>query len=310
MNVIFTRPQGSFLRARASAADAPSSADSDNIRKPQSVKPSLAASPSPVLSHSVDDNHEKDLNPPPASTSFSKSLPLPLPIHLTLPSIPQRPALPSPLKFLWFHRENSLEKDISLEKKIEPDDGDPLSSTAAPRLGDVEAPSEGLESGKDDIQSHKADEESTSGASDRFRSWLPNLVNLAYLQSKYGFRFPKSGGEEAEHHVRVPGMCHECDCEACEGDLYLQSEPKLRKHVMRFEVPVVHDKDSFREFLHRVQYADVEFISRMSFLADQAYYIPEIKVIISAMMHLLFYLSISVCGVIRIVWRVEWHGIV
>jgi hypothetical protein len=80
--------------------------------------------------------------------------------------------------------------------------------------------------------------------------------------------------------VRVPGLCHECECEACEGDHYLQSEAKLKKHVMHFEVPVVHDKDTFREFLHRVQYTDMKFISHMAFLANQAYYIPEIKVII------------------------------
>jgi hypothetical protein len=42
----------------------------------------------------------------------------------------------------------------------------------------------------------------------------------------------------------------------------------------------VHDKDTFREFLHRVQYTDMKFISHMAFLANQAYYIPEIKVII------------------------------
>lgn len=271
MNVILCRPQRSCLCARASAADAPtSSTDSEKSRKPQTANPSLAASPSPVLSHSVDESHEGGPNPPSASTSFSKSLPLPLPIHLPLPSIPQRAALPSPLKFLWFHREDSLEKDIS--KETEPD---PLTLTSAPRLGDA---SEGLESGTDGAP--KLDEESTSGVSDKVKSWVPNLVNLAYLQSKYGFRFPKSGGEEVDHHVRVPGLCHECECEECEGDHYLQSEAKLKKHVMHFEVPVVHDKDTFREFLHRVQYTDMKFISHMAFLANQAYYIPEIKVII------------------------------
>ncbi|KAG0576483.1 hypothetical protein KC19_5G083600 [Ceratodon purpureus] len=278
MNVLLCRPQGSLLCARASAGDnSGSSADSEKTRKPQSVKPSLVASPSPVLSHAVDEKHEEGESPPSASTSFSKSLPLPLPIHLTLPSLPHKSVLPSPLKFLWFHRENSLEKDISEEKKDEPNNADPLSLTSAPRLGDVEPTSEGVESGTDDTQPHKLEEESTSGVTDKLRSWVPNLVNLAYLQSKYGFGFPRSGGEEADHQVRVPGLCHECECDTCGGDHYLQSEAKLKKYVMRFEVPVVHDKDTFKEYLHRVQYSDLQFIAHMAFLANQAYYIPEIK---------------------------------
>lgn len=296
MNVIFCRPHGSFLGARASAGTPNKSADSDKTPKPQTVKPSLKGAHSPVLSHAVDEKPEEDLNPPPASTSFSKSLPLPLPIHLTLPSIPQRPSeFLSPLKFLWFHRESSLEKDITEEKE---NNEDPLSLTSAPRLGNAEA---ARESGTDDTQAHEVEEESTSGI--RFKSWVPNLVNLVYLQTKYGFKFPMSGGEEVDEHVRVPGLCHECECEACEGDHYLQSEAKVKKYVMRFEVPVVHDKDSFREFLHPVQYIDLKFIARMAILADQTYYISEIKVIICTCFLVFSSLFVvSTIIVIRLVW--------
>jgi hypothetical protein len=172
--------------------------------------------------------------PKPKSDANSNGVAFP-PIQLKLPSIPPRAVLPSPLKFLWFHRENSLEKDVA----------------------------EGFEGSEDDIK-----EEGVKS----FKSWVPNLVNLTYLLKRYG-----GGGEEADANVRVPGRCHECECEVCTRDHYLEAEVKLKKSIMGFEIPVVHDKESFGKFLHRVQYSELQFLGRMAYLANQAYYIPELK---------------------------------
>lgn len=294
MAILCHRPLRSCGAPRAvSSQDAPSSSSKSPSHKPESVRPpqvpsssspsSSSSSPNPALSHSVEEkpNTSESLG---LSSSFSHlgSLPLPLPIHLTVPRLQPRSVFPSPLKFLWFHRENQLEKDHG-DKEAEEEgerNQEPLSFTSAPRLGDD---NDGrmhvdLETSAQELRRKDAEGEMKVGIGERSKSWVPNLVNLTYLWRKIDSS--KSGGEEGggDLHMRVPGTCHDCECKTCHADHYLHSEVKLKKSVMSFEVPVVHDKENFRRFLHCVNYPQVKFLARMSYLANQAYYIPEIKV--------------------------------
>ncbi|XP_024375693.1 phospholipase A1 PLIP3, chloroplastic [Physcomitrium patens] len=276
MNVMLCRPHRPYLGVIASTSSihTPNSKDSEKFHKSHSAKPSLLASSPSVLSNSTEGEPKGESNRSDVSTSFNKSLPLPLPIRLSLPKIPSRDKLPSPLKFLWFYDQSKLE-EVVVKEENEKRNGNPLSLSSAPRLGEVDT-NEGLESFAEDTRSQELKEETTFNISDRLKSWVPSIVNLVYLR-KYGFDFPKIGDEEVDDHVRVPGLHPECGCEVCGGDHYLQSEPKLKKSVIGFEIPVVHDKGSFGEFLQRMEYSDLKFFSKMSNLCNQAYYIPEIK---------------------------------
>lgn len=292
MAILCHRPLGSCGAPRAvSSQDAPcSSSRSPDSHKPESVRPPQVPSSSSFSNHALSHSVEEKPNTSESSglsSSFSHlgSLPLPLPIHLTVPRLQPRSVFPSPLKFLWFHRENQLEKDHG-DKEAEEVEGEgernqePLSFTSAPGLGDDDDGRMrlGLETSAQELRSKDAEDEMKVGTGERLKSWVPNLVNLTYLWRKIDFS--KSGGEEGggDLHMRVPGTCHDCGCKTCHADHYLHSEVKLKKSVMSFEIPVVHDKDNFRRFLHCVNYPQVKLLARMSYLANQAYYIPEIKV--------------------------------
>ncbi|CAM6044741.1 unnamed protein product [Sphagnum compactum] len=125
-------------------------------------------------------------------------------------------------------------------------------------------------------------ETQTTNVKDRsVKSWVPNIINLTYLWRRQSSEFQKTSSGNIEETSdtnstqKASATAHPSQCGGCESSSKAGQE--ITRSVMGFDVSIAHDKESFAKFLQRVHLSELKLIARMSFLSNQAYYIPQIK---------------------------------
>ncbi|CAM6020062.1 unnamed protein product [Sphagnum balticum] len=113
------------------------------------------------------------------------------------------------------------------------------------------------------------------------KSWVPNIINLTYLWRRQSSEFQKTSignieeTSDTDSTQKASATAHPSQCGRCESSSKAGQE--ITRSVMGFDVSIAHDKESFAKFLQRVHLSELKLITRMSFLSNQAYYIPQIK---------------------------------
>jgi hypothetical protein len=269
MEAVFCRATPILASPRAVSQDVPPKGP-DTGANPKSLSLPIPAPVSPLVSHSPVRN--KTLSP---AANFLLS---------TSTSV-----LPAPLKFLWFSRESPPEKP-----ETQTTNGEEVISTTSDLSSSLNSSDFGLEeriSGVVDVDRSL----STSGrelgsgkqappksVKDRsVKSWVPNIINLTYLWRRQSSEFQKTSSgnieetNDTDSTQEASATAHPSQCGGCESSSKAGQE--ITRSVMGFDVSIAHDKESFAKFLQRVHLSELKLIARMSFLSNQAYYIPQIK---------------------------------
>ncbi|CAK9192848.1 unnamed protein product [Sphagnum jensenii] len=269
MEAVFCRATPILASPRAVSQDVPPKGP-DTVANPKSLSLPIPAPVSPLVAHSPVLN--KSLSP---AANFLLS---------TSTSV-----LPAPLKFLWFSRESPPEKPETQTTNVEE-----VISTTSDLSSSLNSSDFGLEqriSGVVDVDRSL----STSGrelgsgkqappksVKDRsVKSWVPNIINLTYLWRRQSSEFQKTSSgnieetSDTDSTQKASATAHPSQCGGCDSSLKAGQE--ITRSVMGFDVSIAHDKKSFAKFLQRVQLSELKLIARMSFLSNQAYYIPQIK---------------------------------
>ncbi|CAK9858446.1 unnamed protein product [Sphagnum jensenii] len=269
MEAVFCRATPILASPRAVSQDVPPKGP-DTVANPKSLSLPIPAPVSPLVAHSPVLN--KTLSP---AANFLLS---------TSTSV-----LPAPLKFLWFSRESPPEKPETQTTNREE-----VISTTSDLSSSLNSSDFGLEqrisgvvdvdrslstSGREFGSGKQAPPKSVKDRS--VKSWVPNIINLTYLWRRQSSEFQKTSSgnieetSDTDSTQKASATAHPSQCGGCDSSSKAGQE--ITRSVMGFDVSIAHDKKSFAKFLQRVQLSELKLIARMSFLSNQAYYIPQIK---------------------------------